>query len=99
MGCEDLSLPRVSKYCPGCDYSRYSRRGAPPAGDAVECVDIEHTVSKTASPSDSHSHCKKQDDKPKLVILKVNPEREREVASCIGGPWCVGQLSSTTEPS
>ncbi|GMF54814.1 unnamed protein product [Phytophthora fragariaefolia] len=51
-----------------------SRRGAP-AGDAVERVDIGHAVSKAAAPSESHSHCKKKDDKPNLVILKVNAKR------------------------
>ncbi|GMF61334.1 unnamed protein product [Phytophthora fragariaefolia] len=48
----------------------------PPAGDAVERVDTGHAVSKTAAPSESHSHCKKKDDKPNLVILKVNAKRE-----------------------
>ncbi|GMF45034.1 unnamed protein product [Phytophthora fragariaefolia] len=47
----------------------------PPAGDAVERVDIGHALSKAAAPSERHSHCKK-DDKPNLVILKVNPKRE-----------------------
>ncbi|GMF39838.1 unnamed protein product [Phytophthora fragariaefolia] len=51
-----------------------SRRG-PPAGDAGERVDIGHTVSKAAAPGESHSHCKKKDDKPNLVILKVNSKR------------------------
>ncbi|GMF39379.1 unnamed protein product [Phytophthora fragariaefolia] len=46
-----------------------SRRGTP-VGDAVERVDIGHAVSKTAAPTESHSHCKKKDDKPNLVILK-----------------------------
>ncbi|GMF45421.1 unnamed protein product [Phytophthora fragariaefolia] len=44
----------------------------PPAGDAVERVDIGHAVSKTAAPSESHSHCKMKDDKPNLVILTAN---------------------------
>ncbi|GMF60006.1 unnamed protein product [Phytophthora fragariaefolia] len=39
-------------------------------------VDIGHAVSKTAAPSESHSHCKKKDGKPNLVILKVNSKRE-----------------------
>ncbi|GMF47471.1 unnamed protein product [Phytophthora fragariaefolia] len=50
-----------------------------PAGDAVERVDIGHAVSKTATPSERHSHCKKKDDKPNLVILKVNSKRERSL--------------------
>ncbi|GMF62411.1 unnamed protein product [Phytophthora fragariaefolia] len=52
-----------------------SRRGAP-AGDAAERVDIGHAVSKAAAPSESHSYCKKEDDKPNLVILKDNSKRE-----------------------
>ncbi|GMF17234.1 unnamed protein product [Phytophthora fragariaefolia] len=51
----------------------------PPAGDAVERVDTGHAVSKTAAPSESHSHCKKQDVKLNFVILKVNSKREKEV--------------------
>uniref|UniRef100_H3H3Q1 Integrase catalytic domain-containing protein n=1 Tax=Phytophthora ramorum TaxID=164328 RepID=H3H3Q1_PHYRM len=41
-----------------------------PAGDAIERVDIGHAAMKIAAPSESQSHCKKQDDKPNLVILK-----------------------------
>ncbi|GMF25730.1 unnamed protein product [Phytophthora fragariaefolia] len=47
----------------------------PPVGDAVERVDIGHALSKAAAPSESDSHCKKKDDKPNLVILKVNSMR------------------------
>ncbi|GMF55540.1 unnamed protein product [Phytophthora fragariaefolia] len=59
-----------------------SRRGAT-AGDAVERVDIGHAVSKTAAPSESHTHCKKKDDKPNLVILKVNSKRERSLKALV----------------
>ncbi|GMF56577.1 unnamed protein product [Phytophthora fragariaefolia] len=55
-------------------YTRESGAGTP-AGDAVERVDIGHAVSKDAAPSESHSHCKKKDDKPNFVILKVNSKR------------------------
>ncbi|GMF62311.1 unnamed protein product [Phytophthora fragariaefolia] len=55
----------------------------PPAGDAVERVDIGHAVSKTAAPSESQSHCKKKDDKPNLVILKVNSKRERSLRALV----------------
>ncbi|GMF62223.1 unnamed protein product [Phytophthora fragariaefolia] len=48
----------------------------PLAGDAVERVDIGHAVSKAAAPGERHAHCKKKDDKPNLVILKVNSKRE-----------------------
>ncbi|GMF59051.1 unnamed protein product [Phytophthora fragariaefolia] len=41
----------------------------PPAGDAVERVDIGHAVSKAAAPSERHSHCKTKDDKPNLGSL------------------------------
>ncbi|GMF61236.1 unnamed protein product [Phytophthora fragariaefolia] len=55
----------------------------PPAGDAVERVDIGHAVSRTAAPSESHSHCKKKDDKPNVVILKVNSRRERNLRALV----------------
>uniref|UniRef100_H3GFF6 Reverse transcriptase domain-containing protein n=1 Tax=Phytophthora ramorum TaxID=164328 RepID=H3GFF6_PHYRM len=45
-------------------------RGTSRRGDAVERVDIGHAAMKIAAPSESRSHCKKQDDKPNLVILK-----------------------------
>ncbi|GMF21183.1 unnamed protein product [Phytophthora fragariaefolia] len=80
--------PWVTSNVPGCTHCpqecptlgadvklRQPAGAAPPAGDAVERVDIGHAVSKTAAPS--HSHCKKKDDKPNLVILKVNSKRER----------------------
>ncbi|GMF60023.1 unnamed protein product [Phytophthora fragariaefolia] len=69
------------------------RAGAgPPTGDAVERVDIGHAVSKTAAPRESHSHCKKKDDKPNLVILKVTSKRERSLRALV---YC----GSTTEPN
>ncbi|GMF54773.1 unnamed protein product [Phytophthora fragariaefolia] len=55
----------------------------PPAGDAVERVDIGHAVSKTAAPSETHSHCKKKDDKPNLVILTINSKRERSLRALV----------------
>ncbi|GMF60230.1 unnamed protein product [Phytophthora fragariaefolia] len=60
----------------GSQNLRQPAGAGPPAGDAVERVDIGHAVSKAAAPSESHSHCKKRDDKPNLVILKVNSKRE-----------------------
>ncbi|GMF47078.1 unnamed protein product [Phytophthora fragariaefolia] len=59
-----------------------TKHGAP-AGDAVERVDIGHALSKTSAPSESHSHCKKKDDKPNLVILKVNSKRERSLGALV----------------
>ncbi|GMF22828.1 unnamed protein product [Phytophthora fragariaefolia] len=55
----------------------------PSAGDAVERVDIGHAVSKPAAPCDSHFHCKKKDDKPNLVILKVNSKREKSLRALV----------------
>ncbi|GMF41316.1 unnamed protein product [Phytophthora fragariaefolia] len=49
----------------------------------VERVDIGHAVSKAAAPSVSHSHCKKKDDEPNLVILKVNSKRERSLRALV----------------
>ncbi|KAE9303168.1 hypothetical protein PR003_g22076 [Phytophthora rubi] len=59
-----------------------SGRGRP-AGDAVERVDIGHAVLKTAAPSENHSHCKKQDDRPNLIILKVNSKREKSLRALV----------------
>ncbi|GMG17566.1 unnamed protein product [Phytophthora fragariaefolia] len=56
----------------------------PPAGDAVERVDIGHAVSKAAAPSERHSHCKKNDDKPNLIILKVNSKRGSSLRALYG---------------
>ncbi|KAE9267112.1 hypothetical protein PF001_g30215 [Phytophthora fragariae] len=54
-----------------------------PAGDAVERVDIGHAVLKTTAPRVSHSHCKKQDDRPNLVILKVSSKKERSLRALV----------------
>ncbi|GMG17215.1 unnamed protein product [Phytophthora fragariaefolia] len=47
-------------YCHGKQQTNATSRRGTPADDAVERVDIGHAVSKTAAPSDSHSHCKKK---------------------------------------
>ncbi|KAL4151860.1 hypothetical protein PRNP1_008797 [Phytophthora ramorum] len=54
-----------------------------PAGDAIERVDIGHAAMKIAVPSESQSHCKKQDDKPNLVILKVSSKREKSLRALV----------------
>uniref|UniRef100_H3GX79 Retrotransposon gag domain-containing protein n=1 Tax=Phytophthora ramorum TaxID=164328 RepID=H3GX79_PHYRM len=54
-----------------------------PAGDAIERVDIGHAAMKIAAPSESQSHCKKQDDKPNLVILKVSSKREKSLRALV----------------
>ncbi|GMF89401.1 unnamed protein product [Phytophthora fragariaefolia] len=61
---------------------RWKRAGLP-SGDDVERVDIGHAESKPAAPSESHSHCEKKDDKPNLVILKVNSKRERSLRALV----------------
>ncbi|GMF33536.1 unnamed protein product [Phytophthora fragariaefolia] len=38
---------------------------------------------EAAAPSESHSHRKKKDDKPNLVILKVNSNRERSLRTLV----------------
>uniref|UniRef100_H3GEC2 Integrase catalytic domain-containing protein n=1 Tax=Phytophthora ramorum TaxID=164328 RepID=H3GEC2_PHYRM len=38
---------------------------------------------KIAAPSESQSHCKKQDDKPNLVILKVSSKREKSLRALV----------------
>ncbi|GMF34106.1 unnamed protein product [Phytophthora fragariaefolia] len=55
----------------------------PPTGDTVERVDIGHAVSKTVAPSASRAHCKKQDDKLKFGLLKVNSKRERSLRALV----------------
>ncbi|KAG3147461.1 hypothetical protein PC128_g23789 [Phytophthora cactorum] len=47
-----------------------------PTGSAVTRVYNGHATLKTAAPSERVSHCKKQDDKPNLVILKIRSKRE-----------------------
>ncbi|GMF60312.1 unnamed protein product [Phytophthora fragariaefolia] len=54
---------------------RRSTGAGSPARGVVERVDIGHAVSRTDVSSESHSHCKKQDDNLNLVILKVNSKR------------------------
>uniref|UniRef100_H3H3J0 Retrotransposon gag domain-containing protein n=1 Tax=Phytophthora ramorum TaxID=164328 RepID=H3H3J0_PHYRM len=65
-----------------------------PAGDAVERVDIGHAAMKIAAPSESQSQCKKQDDKPNLVILKnefvdelIVLELDDKFDMVLGMPW------------
>ncbi|KAG2920214.1 hypothetical protein PC114_g6175 [Phytophthora cactorum] len=47
-----------------------------PTGSAVTRVYNGHATLNTAAPSVRYAHCKKQDDKPNLVILKVRSKRE-----------------------
>ncbi|KAG3087852.1 hypothetical protein PI124_g23241 [Phytophthora idaei] len=48
-----------------------------PHGSAVTRVYNGHAALKTAGPSERDPHCKKQDGKPNLVILKIKSKRER----------------------
>ncbi|GMF33595.1 unnamed protein product [Phytophthora fragariaefolia] len=67
----------------GSQNLRQPAGAGPPAGDAVERVDIGHAVSKAAAPSESHSHCKKKDDKPSLVTLKVSSKRDKSLRALV----------------
>ncbi|GMF63397.1 unnamed protein product [Phytophthora fragariaefolia] len=69
----DVRIPGIAM---GKQKTKVTSRRAPPAGVAVDRVDIGHAVLQTAAPRESHSHCKKKDDKPNVVILKVNSKRE-----------------------
>ncbi|GMF60140.1 unnamed protein product [Phytophthora fragariaefolia] len=74
--------PRADVTIPGIAMGNKKLRrpaGAPPLlVMQLSVVGIGHAVLKTAAPSESYSHHTKQDDKPNLVILKVNSKRERE---------------------
>ncbi|KAG4048124.1 hypothetical protein PC123_g16558 [Phytophthora cactorum] len=50
-----------------------------PTGSAVTRVYNGHATLKTAAPSERDSHCKKQDDKPNLVNLKIRSKRENSL--------------------
>ncbi|GMF61321.1 unnamed protein product [Phytophthora fragariaefolia] len=81
--CNKVSMPCMLTLKERVKKLRQPAGAGPPAGDAVERVDIGHAVSKTATPSESHSHCKKKDDKPNLVILKVNSKRESSLRALV----------------
>ncbi|KAL4144902.1 hypothetical protein PRNP1_014026 [Phytophthora ramorum] len=79
-GPEPMDLSRAT--AAGSQQRRGSTNGPAgagrPAGDAIERVDIGHAAMKIAAPSERQSHCKKQDDKPNLVILKSLPRLDFE---------------------
>ncbi|KAG3230800.1 hypothetical protein PI124_g24102 [Phytophthora idaei] len=54
-----------------------------PTGSAVTRVYNGHATLKTAAPSERDSHCKKQDDKPNLVILKIRSKRENSLRALV----------------
>ncbi|GMF37224.1 unnamed protein product [Phytophthora fragariaefolia] len=76
----DVTIPGIAT---GKQKLRQPAGEGPPAADAVKGVDIGHAVSTTAAPSEGHSHCKKKDGKPNLVLLKVNPERETSLRAFV----------------
>ncbi|KAG3143819.1 hypothetical protein PI126_g14450 [Phytophthora idaei] len=57
-----------------------SRSGAPYWYCSHAC--LQRTL-KTAVPSERDSHCKKQDDKPNLVILKIRSKRENSLRALV----------------
>ncbi|KAG2873178.1 hypothetical protein PC115_g24419 [Phytophthora cactorum] len=54
-----------------------------PTGSAVTRVYNGHATRKTAAPSERDSHCKKQVDKPNLVILKICSKRENSLRALV----------------
>ncbi|KAG2966507.1 hypothetical protein PC119_g24702 [Phytophthora cactorum] len=54
-----------------------------PTDSAVTRVYNRHTTLKTAAPSEKDSNCKKQGDKPNLVILKVRSKRENSLRALV----------------
>ncbi|KAG2871692.1 hypothetical protein PC114_g26779 [Phytophthora cactorum] len=54
-----------------------------PTGSAVTRVYNGHATLKTAAPSERDSHCKKQDDKPHLVNLKIRSKRENSLRALV----------------
>ncbi|KAG2760689.1 hypothetical protein Pcac1_g27360 [Phytophthora cactorum] len=54
-----------------------------PTGSAVTRVYNGHGTLKTVAPSERDSHCKKQDDKPNLVILKIRSKRENSLRALV----------------
>ncbi|KAG3125532.1 hypothetical protein PC128_g27343 [Phytophthora cactorum] len=54
-----------------------------PTGSAVTRVYNGYATLKTAAPSERGSHCKKQDDKPNLVILKILSKRENSLRALV----------------
>ncbi|KAG3191476.1 hypothetical protein PC128_g10920 [Phytophthora cactorum] len=47
----------------------------------------------TAAPSERDSHCKKQDDKPNLVIMKIRSKREDSLRALVDSGESVRQQS------
>ncbi|EGZ18259.1 hypothetical protein PHYSODRAFT_499075, partial [Phytophthora sojae] len=63
-----------------------------PTGNAVPRVDLGHATLRTAAPSEVHSHCKNQDDKPDLVILNfvetfIVLDLDDKFDIVLGMPW------------
>ncbi|KAG4049977.1 hypothetical protein PC123_g14775 [Phytophthora cactorum] len=74
--------------CIRCGYTRHYARECTAAvhkagGRRVTRVYNGHATLKTAAPSESNSHCKKQDDKPNLVILNIRSKRENSLPALV----------------
>ncbi|KAG3194089.1 hypothetical protein PC128_g9643 [Phytophthora cactorum] len=54
-----------------------------PTGSEVTRVYNGHATLKTAAPSEKDSYCKKQDDKPNLVNLKIWSKRENSLRALV----------------
>ncbi|KAG3122912.1 hypothetical protein PI126_g23945 [Phytophthora idaei] len=76
----DVAMPRIAAI--NQKRAEPVGRGAP-TGSAVTRVYNGHAALKTASPSERDSHCKKQDDKPNLVILKIRSKRENSLRALV----------------
>ncbi|KAG3046913.1 hypothetical protein PI125_g26917 [Phytophthora idaei] len=55
-----------------------------PTSSAVTRVYNGHATLKAAAPSKRDSHCKKQDDKPNLIILKVRSKSKGSFRALVG---------------
>ncbi|KAG3054224.1 hypothetical protein PI125_g25894 [Phytophthora idaei] len=80
--------PGADVAMPGIAVINKKKRAEPvgagrPTGSAVTRVYNGHATLKTADPSERDSHCKKQDDKLNLVILKVRLMREGSLRSLV----------------
>ncbi|KAG2959166.1 hypothetical protein PC119_g26797 [Phytophthora cactorum] len=69
--------------CFRCGYAGHYERVGRAIGSAVTHVYNGHATLKTAASSERDSHCKKQDDKPNLVILKIRSKRENSLRTLV----------------
>ncbi|KAG4039681.1 hypothetical protein PC123_g24771 [Phytophthora cactorum] len=84
----DVAMPGIAASAPGLVIINKKKRAEPvgagcPTGSAITRVYSGHATLKTADPSERDSHCKKQDDKPNLVILKIKSKRENSLRALV----------------